>query len=312
MKKGIAVVLAAAMLLVVGLLSCGQVDPETLWAQSQENMAQAKSVRMDINLDMAFTVAEETTAMTMKTREACTQDPLAAQMDMTMDMGALGEVVTEMYLVKEGETYVSYMKLSGGLLEEDEDTQWTRTTLDAAELEQYNAVDNAQLYLEAMSDFQAVGNQTIGQYDTIRYDGKITGEDMSKVLSSVGDSFADMTDSLYDTDTLAAMFQGLDGVPMSIWLDKKTALPVRYEMDLASLVNELMNELLQTLSALTDESIPFQVDKAKVLVECRDYNAVAAITVPQEALDSAADVTADDLDDDYEDLDVTQDDQEAA
>lgn len=309
MKKGIAVILAAAMLLVVGLLSCGQVTPEELWSQSQEAIAQVESVRMDLNLDMAFTVEEETTAMTMQMREVCTQDPLAAQVELTMDMGALGEVITEMYLVKEGETYASYLKLSGGLLEEDEDTQWVRTTVDAAELEQYNAVDNAQLYLEAMSSFQAAGSQAIGQYDTIRYDGRITGEDISKVLGAMGDNFSDMSGSFVDTDTMAAMFQGLGGIPMSIWLDKETALPVRYEMDLADLVEEVMNELIQTLSGLTAESIPFQVDKAKVLVECRDYNAIAPITVP-DAAKGAEDV--DDLDDEYEDWEETVEDQEVA
>lgn len=292
MKKGIAVVLAALMLAGVWLVSCGQRTPEELWTAAKENIVSAKSGRLNMTMDMAFDLQGETTSMTMKMEEACTQDPMAAEVNMTMDMGALGEMDTTMYMVLEGTDYVSYMKMSGGLLDE-EDATWSKSVIDLSDLEQYNAMDSAKLYLEALNNFQPAGKEAIGQYNTIRYNGKITGEDISKMLATLGDNISSVLTSGTDADAMADLFGDLDGIPVSVWIDQKTALPVRYEMDMSSMVNDLMNKMLEVLSSLDSQSVDFKVSKAKVTVECSDYNAVPPITVPHEALDSATDEDAD-------------------
>ena len=106
MKKGIAVLLAALMLASVWLVGCGERSPEELWAAAKENIVTAKSARLHMTMDMAFDLQGETTSMTMKMDEACTQDPLSAEVNMTMDMGGLGKMDTTMYLVQEGKEYV--------------------------------------------------------------------------------------------------------------------------------------------------------------------------------------------------------------
>ena len=278
MKKGIAVLLAALMLASVWLVGCGERSPEELWATAKENIVTAKSVRLHMTTDMAFDLQGETTSMTMKMEEACTQDPLSAE-------------VTTMYLVQEGKEYVSYTKVSGGILG-DEDVGWSQSTIDVTDLKQYNAMDNAKLYLDVLNSFQSAGKEAIGSYNTIRYDGKVTGQDISKMLDTLGDNVSSML-STADASTMADLFSQLDGIPMSVWIDQKTALPVRYEMDLSGMVNQLMSTMINALGSLSSEAVDFQVSKARVTVECSDYNAVAPITVPQEVLDAATDDTAD-------------------
>lgn len=291
MKKGIAVLLAALMLASVWLVGCGERNPEELWATAKENIVTAKSVRLHMTMDMAFDLQGETTSMTMKMDEACTQDPLSAEVNMTMDMGGLGKMDTTMYLVQEGKEYVSYTKVSGGILG-DEDVGWSQSTIDVTDLKQYNAMDNAKLYLDVLNSFQSAGKEAIGSYNTIRYDGKVTGQDISKMLDTLGDNVSSML-STADTSTMADLFSQLDGIPMSVWIDQKTALPVRYEMDLSGMVNQLMRTMINALSSLSSEAVDFQVSKARVTVECSDYNAVAPITVPQEVLDAATSKSAD-------------------
>ena len=291
MKKGIAVLLAALMLASVWLVGCGERSPEELWATAKENIVTAKSVRLHMTMDMAFDLQGETTSMTMKMDEACTQDPLSAEVNMTMDMGGLGKMDTTMYLVQEGKEYVSYTKVSGGILG-DEDVGWSRSTIDVTDLKQYNAMDNAKLYLDVLNSFQSAGKEAIGSYNTIRYDGKVTGQDISKMLDTLGDNVSSML-STADASTMADLFSQLDGIPMSVWIDQKTALPVRYEMDLSGMVNQLMRTMINALSSLSSEAVDFQVSKARVTVECSDYNAVAPITVPQEVLDAATSKSAD-------------------
>ena len=229
--------------------------------------------------------------MTMKMEEACTQDPLSAEVTMTMDMGSLGKMDTTMYLVQEGKEYVSYTKVSGGILD-DEDVGWSQSTIDVTDLKQYNAMDNAKLYLDVLNSFQSAGKEAIGSYNTIRYDGKVTGQDISKMLDTLGDNVSSML-STADASTMADLFSQLDGIPMSVWIDQKTALPVRYEMDLSGMVNQLMRTMINALGSLSSEAVDFQVSKARVTVECSDYNAVAPITVPQEVLDAATSKSAD-------------------
>ena len=291
MKKGIAVLLAALMLASVWLVGCGERSPEELWATAKENIVTAKSVRLHMTMDMAFDLQGETTSMTMKMDEACTQDPLSAEVNMTMDMGGLGKMDTTMYLVQEGKEYVSYTKVSGGILG-DEDVGWSRSTIDVTDLKQYNAMDNAKLYLDVLNSFQSAGKEAIGSHNTIRYDGKVTGQDISKMLDTLGDNVSSML-STADASTMADLFSQLDGIPMSVWIDQKTALPVRYEMDLSGMVNQLMSTMINALGSLSSEAVDFQVSKARVTVECSDYNAVAPITVPQEVLDAATSKSAD-------------------
>ena len=291
MKKGIAVLLAALMLASVWLVGCGERSPEELWATAKENIVTAKSARLHMTMDMAFDLQGETTSMTMKMDEACTQDPLSAEVNMTMDMGGLGKMDTTMYLVQEGKEYVSYTKVSGGILG-DEDVGWSQSTIDVTDLKQYNAMDNAKLYLDVLNSFQSAGKEAIGSYNTIRYDGKVTGQDISKMLDTLGDNVSSML-STSDASTMADLFSQLDGIPMSVWIDQKTALPVRYEMDLSGMVNQLMSTMINALSSLSSEAVDFQVSKARVTVECSDYNAVAPITVPQEVLDAATSKSAD-------------------
>lgn len=291
MKKGIAVLLAALMLASVWLVGCGERSPEELWATAKENIVTAKSARLHMTMDMAFDLQGETTSMTMKMDEACTQDPLSAEVNMTMDMGSLGKMDTTMYLVQEGKEYVSYTKVSGGILG-DEDVGWSQSTIDVTDLKQYNAMDNAKLYLDVLNSFQSAGKEAIGSYNTIRYDGKVTGQDISKMLDTLGDNVSSML-STSDASTMADLFSQLDGIPMSVWIDQKTALPVRYEMDLSGMVNQLMSTMINALGSLSSEAVDFQVSKARVTVECSDYNTVAPITVPQEVLDAATSKSAD-------------------
>ena len=287
MKKGIAVLLAALMLASVWLVGCGERNPDELWAAAKENIVTTKSARLHMTTDMAFDLQGETTSMTMKMEEACTQDPLSAEVTMTMDMGGLGKMDTTMYLVQEGKEYVSYTKVSGGILG-GEDVGWSQSTIDVTDLKQYNA----KLYLDVLNSFQSAGKEAIGSYNTIRYDGKVTGQDISKMLDTLGDNVSSML-STADTSTMADLFSQLDGIPMSVWIDQKTALPVRYEMDLSGMVNQLMRTMINALSSLSSEAVDFQVSKARVTVECSDYNAVAPITVPQEVLDAATSKSAD-------------------
>ena len=89
--------------------------------------------------------------------------------------------------------------------------------------------------------------------------------------------------SLLGEDYSSAL-AGMSGIPITIWIND-AGLPVKYVFDMTS----MMTELLQ--SSEDSEDADATVDKFIMSMEVLGYNDVDAITVPQEVLDSAADVT---------------------
>ena len=69
------------------------------------------------------------------------------------------------------------------------------------------------------------------------------------------------------------------GMGLSIWLDDETGLPVAYEIDMAALMDELMEKAF----AAVDMELDVAIDEAYVYVTLSDFNGIDAIEIPDEA-----------------------------
>ena len=79
-------------------------------------------------------------------------------------------------------------------------------------------------------------------------------------------------------------------LPVSIWIDPASGLPVKYEMDMTAMLQSMMEKLVAQDEAAVEAAMT--VDKCHMSMICSDYNSIDAIHVPQEALDAP---TADQL-----------------
>ena len=69
------------------------------------------------------------------------------------------------------------------------------------------------------------------------------------------------------------------GLELTIWLDEETGLPVRYEIDMAA----LMDELMETALAAVSMEIDVDIGEACVSVTLSDFNGIDAIEIPEAA-----------------------------
>ena len=161
--------------------------------------------------------------------------------------------------------------------------QWYKSLADASGMntDQYDAVEAFELYMKNGSNFKAAGTDTVQGASVTRYEGVITSDMLEDTLEESG-SLESIT-SLLGEDYSSAL-AGMSGIPITIWIND-AGLPVKYVFDMTS----MMTELLQ--SSEDSEDADVTVDKFIMSMEVLGYNDVDAITVPQEVLDSAADVT---------------------
>ncbi len=267
MNKMLTKTLAGAVVLALSLALCacgGGSSPEDALTRAQAAFADVKSMHYTIDMDMGFSADGESMEMNTTAEADCIVDPIMMDMDMTMDMMGLFDMDLKMYVVQDGSTYTMYTGMDNG----DGTMSWSKDTLDdLGDIAQYNGKASMDIYLENGSNFKEIGAEDVDgvleQYESLGLEG------MEDLLDEMGD------------------------LPVSIWLDPDSDLPVKYEMDMTQMMQNMMNKLLAEEEETAD--IGFTVDKCVISMVCSDYNTVSNIEIPEEALnaDSYADSVQD-------------------
>ncbi len=297
MRKGLAAVLSLAMILCL-LTACGaggggeksatDMTPEEVLAAASKNMDGLESMSYDMDMDMGFAIAipsvevDEKLDMSSKSEADYIKEPMKMKMTMNMDMGTGEAMDMLMYLVQDGDTYITYT----GLENEDGSFDWTRQEMsDLPDMSQYKAEDTMKLYLSSGEGFTENGTEEVNGVEAVRYDGVIKGEAMQEVMDSSG-----MTEQLAAMNLGAGedLFKNAGDLPISIWIDREQLLPVKYEMDMAAIMQYIMEKALaQQLEGLEGtEEMKMTVSKAFVSMTVKNFNSVEDFEVPEEALEA--------------------------
>ena len=281
-KKIAAGALALAMMFT--LAACGKeqsgADAASVMAAAQQELTKVSSMRYTYAMEMAISAEGESVEMTVNGSAEMTMDPTAVKMTMNMDMLGMALKDVQIYMVSEGGQMVAYtgMDMTGAV-----QNQWYKSLADDSGMnaEQYDAVEAFELYMKNGSNFKAVGTDTVQGASATRYEGVITSDMLEDTLEESG-SLDNITSLLGEDygDVLA----GLSGIPITIWIND-AGLPVKYVFDMTS----MMTELLQ--NSADSENADVSVDKFVMSMEVLGYNDIEPITVPQEVLDTAVDVT---------------------
>ena len=140
-------------------------------------------------------------------------------------------------------------------------------------------MDSFELYMKNGSDFKAAGKETVQGVSATRYEGVISSDVLEETLEKSGN--LDNISSLLGEDYSGALAK-MGGIPITIWISD-AGLPVKYVFDMTSMVAELIKN-----TAEDNRDAGVSVDKVMMSMEVEGYNDISAITVPQDALDSAA------------------------
>ncbi len=82
----------------------------------------------------------------------------------------------------------------------------------------------------------------------------------------------------------------LGDITIDLWIDAESFYPVKYEMDMTSVMDSLIKAMAESMADQA-EGLSMSIPKMKMVMNCSNYNAAEDFTVPDEAK-SAADATA--------------------
>ncbi len=268
-------VLGLVVMLLVSLTACGNGgnSTEDVMKAAQDALNEVSSMRYDMVMDMDMSAGGQTITSNTTGKIAYNADPLTMKMQMTVDMGAQGKVDMLMYAGQDGDNLVMYM---------NDGTTWGKQTLaDASQLEQYKAQDSMSIYLENIDSFKEAGTEQINGGEATKYEGIIANDALNEVMAASG-----MEEQLAQygltAEEAAAIYQDLGDLPVAIWIDSESKLPVKYEMDMTAMMQNIMTKVFEKMDVAAGD-MDFTVDKMFISMTLYDFDNVGEIAIPEEA-----------------------------
>lgn len=271
-------ILAATMAMMILVSGCGgskadTAEVEALLSQAKETMATVESMAAEMTMEMDMSMGGEMIETTTLAKIRSQQDPLKMAMEMSMVMSDGTEVdQMQMYAVEAEGHLRTYMTTA--------DT-WYAETLELGELNQYNAEENMDLYLDNITDFKATKQETVNGIQTTMISGIITGDAMEQAIADSGLTASAASMGLSE-ETLASLYEELNDLPVSLWIDAEGYV-LKYEMNMTEMMQKIMAESMKALGA-SEEDILMDIEKTTITMVCSDFNAVEEIVIPEEAL----------------------------
>lgn len=115
MKKLIS--LALCLALILGLAACGGSDFENAMTKAQAASAELKSMHVDMDMNISFTMSAEGQSVEMPVAMTMSMDTLTDPMtsDSTVSMNMYGmEFSSRSYIRQDGDKYTAYTSTDGG------------------------------------------------------------------------------------------------------------------------------------------------------------------------------------------------------
>lgn len=236
--------------------------------KDQQSVAMSMAMHMDIGTEAQGFNTDITMNMQV------VQSPLQLKLD--IQAAQMGTGTTELYAVEQDDQMTMYMKNGD---------EWMKQTLDMADFkaEMGNAMNvqqNINTYLEVADTFTDAGTATIDGVQVVKLEGTIPADKIEQAMSATGNE--DMFSSMgLDAQMLADIYAKLDATPLVIYMNAKTNLPLRYEVDMTAMMNSLFNTFAEGMDTP-------KVNAYTITMDMSDYNAISKIDIPAEALDAPA------------------------
>lgn len=250
-----------------------------VFAAAQEKMKSEKisSLTGKMVMDMEMTISADGETQTMKAANTmdmtCFYDPTRFKMDMTVDAGESGTSNMTMY-ADTAEDGTCTLYISDG-------TNWQAQEVELTQIEQYDAASNMTGYMQDSYEFQDAGTEQLDGKNARKYTGTLKGDDLKETVMSTG--ALDSLNSLgMDTTQVESMFNDLGDLPINLWIDETDLVPVKYEMDMTSLMSKLMANTLEAMGSEA-EGVSMEFNKLHVVMTCSDYNSAEEFEIPEEA-----------------------------
>lgn len=278
LKKFLALLTALSMLLC--LSACGSFERKM--AKSAANMGQLESMHLDVDfaLDMELAVMGQSMDVdaAIKAGIDMNTEPFAMKMDMDVEAMGIGQQA-QIYIVDEAGERVAYTSDDGG-------KTWERGTVEVdVDVNGMSVKDSLALLSKWADSFEKAGEEKINGSAATKYSGLIDAASLVQLMDASGADDA-MESSLgleLDGDDVAA----LKDVPVSIWIDNKSSMVVRMDMDVTELMQSLLSEAIDEViddvladSGLAGLPLDIKLGAATASVSLSEFDEVGRIELP--------------------------------
>lgn len=275
-KRILAFVLLAAMLLC--LSGCGSFESQITKAAKKMDALQSFHFDMDMQLEMSVTMLGESVDMDMDMDMSADMQlqPMCAKMDMTVDM--LGESTHVLsYVEQDGTEYVSYSSTNDSVFWDKETMTLDEFAALGGDMEQ-----SMQMFIACADSFEKTGTEQVNGADATRYDGEISGESVRTAVAS-GMTFGAMSEGL-DMDLDELDDADLGSIPCSLWIDNKSRMLVRYDMDMTQVMGAVVGSLKEAMlekEGLEGVDMDLSIGKVTTSVVLSRFDQVDEIQIPE-------------------------------
>lgn len=159
----------------------------------------------------------------------------------------------------------------------DSGDSWTKDSIENDDSSKNSKADGKSLFLllsDSAASFKEYGKEKVNGSDAIRYNGKITSDELRQALELANAKQA-LEESL-DVELDDDVFEDLGDVPVSIWIDVKSDMIVRIEMDMSDVMQGLVPVLVDKAMEKTDIGIGVntKVYEVTVSITLSEFDAV--------------------------------------
>ena len=264
-KRILVFAILAAMLL--SLCGCGMF--RTHVAKAAIKMSKLESLHADVEMQIGMGISvlgQDVNADATVTGGADIQrDPERVYVNMNAEVAGFEQNMLLYAVGRDGGADV-YSSADSG-------ESWTKGSVEDDDNSKSSKADGKSVFLllsDSAASFKEYGKEKVNGSDAIRYNGKITSDELKQALelADVKQSLEESLDVELDDD----VFADLGDVPVSIWIDMKSGMIVRVEMDMSDVMQGLVPVLVDKAMEKTDVGIG---------VNTKVYDATISITLSE-------------------------------
>lgn len=244
---------------------------------AQEKLDSVSSMTCDMKMDIGMSLDGQNLQTNISAVSDTINDPMIMKMDMAIKIGEM-DMDMQIYAAEENGVYTIYTGMDDGTGK----VNWSKqAAADMDTLKQYQAKNNMDMYLDAIANFEEAGVEKIHGSEATRYDGVITNDSLNEVMASSGmlDLFSQMG---YDKAEMEAMYSNLGDLPIKIWIDNESGMPVQYHMNMTKIMQNLMDNMA------SENAGSAAIDSATLSMTLSNFDGIDSIEIPEEALNASA------------------------
>ena len=268
-KRILVFAILAAMLL--SLCGCGMF--RTHVAKAAIKMSKLESLHADIEMQIGMGISvlgQDVNADATVTGGADIQrDPERVYVNMNAEVAGFEQNML-LYAVGRDDGFDVYSSADSG-------DSWTKDSIENDDSSKNSKADGKSLFLllsDSAASFKEYGKEKANGSDAIRYNGKITSDELRQALELANAKQA-LEESL-DVELDDDVFEDLGDVPVSIWIDVKSGMIVRIEMDMSDVMQGLVPVLVDKAMEKADIGIGVntKVYEVTVSITLSEFDAV--------------------------------------